>query len=47
MSTGLIIIVTFIYALVCISAALEGNWGLSVAFGAYAVANIGILMMTA
>jgi hypothetical protein len=46
LSTGLIIIVTLIYAAVCISSAAEGNIGMSIMFGAYALANVGLLIAT-
>lgn len=46
MSSFLIAIVTVIYAGVCLSALWDGNNGLAVMFGAYALANVGVLMMT-
>lgn len=44
MSVHLLLLVGAIYGLVALDYALHGRWGMSLAFVAYAVANIGFAL---
>jgi hypothetical protein len=44
MSGFLIAVVGFIYLWVGCYEAWNGNWGMAVVFGAYALANVGLIM---
>lgn len=43
MSAGLLTVVTFIYLAVAVSLWIEGRGGMSLAFGGYALANVGFI----
>ena len=46
MSTWLLAVVGFIYAIVAVMQAWEGKWPMAVVLGGYALSNFGLLKMT-